>query len=58
LTLKIFGGGVSPADSKYLSRALLAGDPMEEGKSDVWKGRIWDKNGKGQITTEVKIKIK
>ena len=52
------GSGVSPADAKYLSLALLVGDPMEEGKTYVWKGRIWDKNGKGQITTEVKIRIK
>jgi len=52
------GTGVSPTDAKYLSVALLVGDPMEGGKTYVWKTRIWDKNGKGQITTDVKIKIK
>jgi hypothetical protein len=31
---------------------------MEGGKTYVWKARIWDKNGNGEITAEVKIRVK
>ncbi len=51
------GSGVSPADAKFLSLALLVGDPMAVGKTYLWKTRIWDKNGKGEITSEVKVRV-
>jgi len=50
--------GVSPVDAEVITLTLTTGNPMLAGESYIWKTRIWDKNGKGEINTEVKISVK
>lgn len=52
-----YAGGLDPEDAEVLSTALTVGKPLEIGKEYTWKSLFWDKNGKGTITTEIKIKI-
>lgn len=50
--------GVDPELVKeqiYLS--LSVGAPMEAGKKYIWKTRIWDKKGKGELISETTIKV-
>ena len=49
--------GVSPVDASVVTLFLTIGSPMLEGKDYIWKTRIWDKNGKGEITSEVGISV-
>lgn len=37
---------------------LTTGDPMKIGETYTWKVRFWDKNGKGEINSEMKLKVK
>ena len=50
--------GVSPVDASVVTLFLTIGSPMVEGKDYIWKTRIWDKNGKGEITSEVGVTVK
>ncbi len=52
-----YEGGLDPEDAEVLSTGLTIGKPLEIGKEYTWKSLFWDKNGKGTITTEIKIKI-
>jgi hypothetical protein len=52
-----YEGGLAPEDAEVLSTALTVGKPLEIGKEYTWKSLFWDKNGKGTIATEIKIKI-
>jgi hypothetical protein len=52
-----YEGGLAPEDAEVLSTALTVGKPLEIGKEYTWKSLFWDKNGKGTINTEIKIKI-
>jgi len=52
-----YEGGLNPEDAEVLSTALTVGKPLEIGKEYTWTSLFWDKNGKGTITTEMKIKI-
>lgn len=50
--------GVTPDQAETVKLYLTIGDPMKKGESYIWKNRIWDKNGKGEITSEIGIKVK
>jgi hypothetical protein len=50
--------GVNPADAEQVTVMLTVGNPMVVGETYLWKTRIWDKNGKGEITSEMKITVK
>ena len=52
-----YEGGLAPEDAEVLSTSLLIGKPLEIGKEYTWENLFWDKNGKGKINTEIKIKI-
>ncbi len=52
-----YAGGLAPEDAEVLSTALTVGKPLEIGNEYTWKSLFWDKNGKGTINTEIKIKI-
>jgi len=52
-----YEGGLAPEDAEVLSTSLTVGKPLEIGKEYTWKSLFWDKNGKGTINTEIKIKI-
>jgi hypothetical protein len=52
-----YEGGLALEDAEVLSTALTVGKPLEIGKEYTWKSLFWDKNGKGTINTEIKIKI-
>ncbi len=50
--------GISPIDAKLISLTFTTGTPMENGQKYTWKTRVWDKKGKGEITTEMEITLK
>lgn len=50
--------GVSAADAEVVTLTLTTGSPMLAGESYTWKTKIWDKNGKGEINSEVVITVK
>jgi len=49
--------GVSPDQAKDVTLFLTIGSPMLTGEDYIWKTRIWDKNGKGEITSETVITV-
>jgi len=50
--------GVTPAQAEAITLTLRTGKPMVAGESYIWKSKIWDKKGKGEINSEVEIKIR
>ncbi len=52
-----YEGGLTPEDAETLNTSLVIGKPLEIGKEYTWVTHFWDKNGKGTIDTEIKIKI-
>jgi len=50
--------GVSPIDAKLIYLSLSTASPMEAGEKYMWKTRVWDKKGKGEINTEMEISVK
>ena len=49
--------GVEPAAAEKLHLLLTVGDPLKKGEIYTWKSKVWDKAGKGEITSEVKIEV-
>jgi hypothetical protein len=50
--------GILPVDVKQVTLSLTIGSPMVQGEKYLWKSRVWDKNGKGEIVAETEITIK
>ena len=50
--------GVSPIDARQLSLTLKIKSPLEAGHKYIWKARVWDKKGSGEITSEMEISVK
>jgi hypothetical protein len=50
--------GVTPEQAATVTLFLTIGSPMKKGEDYIWKNRIWDKNGKGEITSETVITVK
>ena len=50
--------GISPTDAKQITLTLTTGSPMTTGTKYLWKSRIWDKNGKGELMSELEVTIK
>ena len=49
--------GVNPSDAEKLHLSLVIGDPLKRGETYIWNSRVWDKTGKGEIATEVRIEV-
>ncbi len=49
----ILKGEYSAEDAEILDAYFTTGNPMESGKKYLFKARFYDKNGKGEINTEV-----
>lgn len=50
--------GVSQTDARTLNSDLNIGYPMQINETYVWKIRFWDKEGKGEIKSELNLKVK
>jgi hypothetical protein len=50
--------GVESTGAGNLSLNLTVAKPMSIGETYVWKARVWDKKGKGEINAEMKVKVK
>lgn len=51
--------GITADDIKNkFSVSLSIQEPMKKGETYIWKSRIWDKKGKGEINTELQFKIR
>ncbi len=50
--------GVSKEDATVTSLRLILLESFVAGKKYTWKSKIWDKNGKGEITSEVEFTLK
>jgi hypothetical protein len=50
--------GISSFDAKMITLSFNTGDPLEPGHKYIWKTRLWDKKGKGEIVTEMEISLK
>ncbi len=49
--------GVPTQDAKTLTASFTVGEPMQQGNYH-FKARFWDKNGKGEIISEMDLKVK
>lgn len=49
--------GVDSEDARTLSMMLMVGSPMIEGEQYTWQGRVWDKNGKSELTVSYPVKV-
>ncbi len=49
--------GFDPEEVGMLNISLTIGTPIEAGNEYNWKAHFWDKNGEGEIDTEINIKI-
>ena len=50
--------GFSPMDAKQITLTLTTADPLVSGHKYIWRTRIWDKKGNGEITTEMEMGLK
>jgi hypothetical protein len=49
--------GMDPQTAGRISLTLTTGKPMKTRAEYIWKARVWDRKGKGEIVTEMKIKM-
>lgn len=52
-----YKNGVTVDNAKTLTASFTVGKPMQAGKYH-FKARFWDKNGKGEIISEIELKVK
>ena len=52
-----YADGVDREDAKYLDVSLTLGAPLLENSRYRWSVRIWDKNGKAEMTVEVPLSV-
>lgn len=52
-----YKNGVALQDAKTLTASFTVGKPMQTGKYH-FKARFWDKNGKGEIISELDLNVK
>jgi len=57
----LFGGyaatGMEPKKAGRISVTLTTGKPMKTRAEYVWKVRVWDRKGRGEIVSEMKINM-
>jgi hypothetical protein len=49
--------GMDPKKAGRISLTLSTGKPMKTRAEYIWKARVWDKKGKGEIVSEMKINV-
>jgi hypothetical protein len=54
---KEYTDGVDREDARYLDLSLTIGAPMMENANYRWKVRVWDKNGKAEMTVETPLSV-
>ncbi len=50
-------GGMEPKKAGRISVTLMTGKPMKTRAEYIWKVRVWDRKGTGEIVSEMKIKM-
>lgn len=51
------GNGLDRNTAGNLFLALIVGTPMKLGETYLWKVKVWDKVGNGEVKTELKFKV-
>lgn len=49
--------GMEPKKAGRISVTLMTGKPMKMRTEYLWKVRVWDRKGRGEIVSEMKIKM-
>lgn len=50
--------GVSSIDAGFITLTLTIAEPLVTGEKYIFSTRVWDKKGKGEITSEMELHIK